>query len=162
MAVTVAFNPNESIEGSPKCFYGISTDTKPTVASHDGLPEPSVGSTFYAYDTGILYITYDGTNWAEKDSGAYTTPTHTAPTIGNTTTVALAANTTRRYLLLVNDSTEDIYIKLGAAAVMNQGIRINANGGSYEMSKKLGNLYTGAINGICTSGSKILLVTEGV
>lgn len=91
-----------------------------------------------------------------------TTPAHTAPTIGNTTTAALAANASRIYALLINDSDEAIYLKLGAAAVLNAGIRLNANGGSYEMSEKLGNLYVGAINGICTSGSKKLLVTEGV
>ena len=95
-------------------------------------------------------------------SGAYTTPTHTAPSIGATTTVALASNANRLYALLVNDSNEVIYLKLGADAVLNQGIRLNASGGNYAMSKKLGNLYTGAINGICASGGKVLLVLEGV
>ena len=105
-----------------------------------------------AYVVGIDYAT----------AGAYTTPTHTAVTVGNSTTVAKAANANRKYLLLVNDSDEVVYVKLGAAAVLNQGIRINASGGSYEMSGALGNLYTGAVNAICTSGSKTLLVTEGV
>ncbi len=36
-------------------YIGASTDTKPT-----GVP---VGSTFFAYNTGIMYICYDGTNW---------------------------------------------------------------------------------------------------
>lgn len=91
-----------------------------------------------------------------------TTPTHTVVTVAATTTAALAANASRIYALLINDSDEAIYLKLGAAAVLNAGIRLNANGGSYEMSEKLGNLYVGAINAICTSGSKKLLVTEGV
>jgi len=95
-------------------------------------------------------------------TGLYITPTHTQPSIAATTTVALVANANRLYALLVNDSVETIYIKLGAAAVLNQGIRLNANGGSYEMSKKQGNLYVGAINGISTSGTMALLVTEGV
>ena len=93
---------------------------------------------------------------------AYTTPTHTAVTVGVATGVALAANASRLYALLVNDSDTAIYIKLGAAAVLNAGIRINANGGSYEMSKDLGNLYTGAINAIASAASKNLIVTEGV
>ena len=99
---------------------------------------------------------------ASSGDGTYTTPTHTAPSIGATTTAALASNANRLYALLVNDSNEVIYLKLGASAVMNEGIRLNPGGGSYETSKKAGNLYTGAINGICTSGSKVLLVTEGV
>lgn len=94
--------------------------------------------------------------------GDYATPTHTWPVIANATTVALAANANRLYACLVNDGTEPIYIKLGVAAVMNQGIRLNAAGGSYEMSREIGNLYVGAINGICASGGMTLVVTEGV
>jgi len=96
-------------------------------------------------------------------NGAYTAPTHSAATVTSTTGQALAANANRKYALLVNDSDTAIYIKLGAAAVANEGIRLNANGGSYEMSDLHGNLYTGAINAIHGStGNKTLLVTEGV
>jgi len=42
-------------------YVGASTDTKPTAATHD----TPIGSTFFEHDTGILYITYDGTNWVE-------------------------------------------------------------------------------------------------
>ncbi len=50
MGVTI-FNPNKN-------FIGLSTDTKPG-------DSPS-GSTFWEYDTGVTYITYDGTNWVMK------------------------------------------------------------------------------------------------
>ncbi|GAG85068.1 unnamed protein product, partial [marine sediment metagenome] len=93
--------------------------------------------------------------------GTITTPTHTWPVIANVTTVALAANANRLYALFVNDGTEPIYLYLGAAAVMNRGIRLQV-GGSYEMSREIGNLYIGAINGICASGGMTLLVTEEV
>ncbi len=43
-------------------YIGLSTDTKPTTATHD----TQIGSTFYEYNTGIMYITYDGTNWVVK------------------------------------------------------------------------------------------------
>lgn len=66
MTITIATNPNQSIDDSPKYFYGLSTDTKPTIASHSGLPTPTVGSTFGETDTSIEYITYDGTNWIIK------------------------------------------------------------------------------------------------
>ena len=45
-------------------YIGASTDTKPTATSHG----TTTGSTFYEQDTGIMYITYDGTNWVEKDT----------------------------------------------------------------------------------------------
>ena len=61
-----------------------------------------------------------------------------------------------------NYRVKTIYIKIGSAAVLNQGIRLNSNGGSYEMSKELGNLSTAAINAISTSGSKNIIVTEFV
>ena len=93
---------------------------------------------------------------------AYTTPAHTAPTAGVASGVILAANANRLYALFVNDSDTPVYLALGGAAAINTGIRLNANGGSYEMSSALGNLYTGAVNGISGVAGKVVLVTEGV
>lgn len=93
----------------------------------------------------------------------YTTPTHTEAAVATSTTVVIAANPARKYLLLVNDSDAVVYIRLGEAAVLNEGIRLNAAGGSYEMSFKNGDLFTGAVNGIHGgAGTKDILVTEGV
>jgi len=112
---------------------------------------------------GDVPVTLDSEQVAIADADAYTTPTHTAVNVTTSTGEVLASNANRLYALLVNDSDTVIYIKLGAAAVANQGIRINANGGNYEMSAMLGNLYTGAINGIhAGTGNKVLLMTEGV
>jgi hypothetical protein len=91
-----------------------------------------------------------------------TTITHKAVTIGAASTEVRVANTARRYLLLVNDADEVIYVSLGVAAAANTGIRLNASGGSYEIGRASGSLYTGAIYAICASGSKKLLVTEGI
>ena len=91
-----------------------------------------------------------------------TTFVHTAPVIGAASTLALAANVLRQYVCLVNDGTESIYLKIGAAAVLNEGIPLNAGGGSYEMSQSLDNLNGDAINAICASGGMVLCVTEGV
>ena len=78
------------------------------------------------------------------------------------TGVILAANVNRLYALFVNDSETIVYLALGGAAALNTGIRLNANGGSYEMSKKLGNLYTGVVNGISGVAGQVVCVTEGV
>lgn len=85
--------------------------------------------------------------------------TSNSVTVANTSTLVLAANPNRKYVALVNDSNEVIYISLGVAAVLNKGIRLNAEGGSYEIDSE--NLYTGSIYAICSSGSKVLTVTEG-
>ena len=87
-----------------------------------------------------------------------TASTSGAVTVGNTTTSVLASNPDRKSATFVNDSDEAIYLQLGANAVLNEGIRLNAAGGSYTIDHN--NLFTGAVNAICSSGSKNLVVTE--
>lgn len=79
-------------------------------------------------------------------------------TVGATSTAVVSANTDRIGLILTNDSDEVIYLAFGAAAVLNQGARLNAGGGSCTLDRNLG--YTGAVTAICTSGSKNLCVVE--
>ncbi len=54
-------------------FIGLSTDTKPThtlwVAGTIPYDVP-IGSTFWEYDTKIMYKTYDGINWSTYDTTA--------------------------------------------------------------------------------------------
>lgn len=90
------------------------------------------------------------------------TPSHAKITIatGNTSEAALASNGTRRCALLQNISDTAMYIKIGASAVDQEGIYLAPNGGGYEISAKYGNLSTDAINVICATSGKILLVTE--
>lgn len=56
------------------------------------------------------------------------------------------------YIRITNDSDEVIYLKIGAAAVLNEGIRL-AVGGVFEM-KRGENMIADYIDGISTSGSK--------
>ncbi len=86
---------------------------------------------------------------------------HTTAAMTSSTAEVLALNDDREYALFVNDGSVDVYLKIGVAAVANQGIRINANGGFYEMSRAVGNLSDVAVNGITVSGSATVLVTEG-
>ncbi len=79
--------------------------------------------------------------------------------IAAVSTAVLAANAARIFAQFVNDSDEVIYLDLSATAVMNEGIRLNANGGAFEINHT--NLYTGAITAICATGGKNLTVTEG-
>ena len=89
------------------------------------------------------------------------TMTHTTAAVTTASGAALAANPSRNYALFVNDSDTVMYLMIGATAVANQGIRLNADGGSYEMADEFGNLSYDAIYAIHGgSGSKALLVTE--
>ncbi len=99
----------------------------------------------------------------QTEMGYVTTPTHSVVSVATSTTQVLAANANRVHALFVNDSDTVIYVMLGAAAVLNQGIRLNPGGGAYELSLKMGNLYTGLVNAIHGgTGTKALLVLEGV
>lgn len=84
--------------------------------------------------------------------------TSTKVAVGATSTAVLSQNTDRKYLGLVNDSDEEIYLSLSGTAVINEGIRLNASGGAFELIST--DMYIGAITAICASGSKNLTVTE--
>jgi hypothetical protein len=91
----------------------------------------------------------------------YSQPTHTPITLSaGVSTLALAGNTQRAYALFENnDPSNDVYLSFGPAAVVNSGVLLKANGGSYEMAD--GNLWRGPVNAISAAGA-LLLVTEGV
>jgi len=88
-----------------------------------------------------------------------TTQTPTAVAVQTASTVVLAANPSRRSAVFVNDSNKEIYLSLGAVAVLHEGIRLNADGGGYEINDT--NLFLGAVNAIAEGGDKVLTVTEG-
>lgn len=89
--------------------------------------------------------------------------TYSAPankSVGSSTTEILVASTSRKYLCIVNDSDEIIYLAFGASAVLNKGIRLNAAGGVCEIFGI--NICQQAVNGICASGSKNVTIQEAV
>ncbi len=112
---------------------------------------------------GTITMLQAGTISSEPSGpGTYGTPTHTAPSAGTALGTILASNANRLYALFINDSDTTVYLNLGGTAAANTGIRLNALGGAYEMSKKAGNLYTGVVTGISSADSKVICVTEGV
>lgn len=88
--------------------------------------------------------------------------THAAISVAATSTSALAApasSNARRIVILQNDSDTVIYCNLaGGSAVVNQGVRINANGGTFLLDVVTPALAIACIHG--GSGSKTLLVTH--
>lgn len=85
----------------------------------------------------------------------------TSATIAATSTLAIDENKRRRKIIFVNDSANIIYLSKGAIAIVNTGIRLNANGGSYEdMPDTFGRIYKGAYNAIATGAGSVLNITE--
>jgi hypothetical protein len=75
--------------------------------------------------------------------------------VGNTSTLVLASRPLRENMILVNDSTQNIYLAYGTTALMNKGIRLNSAGGSLT-----DDTYTGQVSAICSSGGMVVTVTE--
>ena len=86
---------------------------------------------------------------------------HSVVNVGLATTEVLTGNPDRKSALFINDSDTVVYIKFGTTATLNSGVRLDANGGKYEMSVGLGNLWTGTVNAISSVDLKKILVTEG-
>lgn len=79
-----------------------------------------------------------------------------AVTVGASDTLIVAANTARTEVTICNDhATNVLYLALGGTAVVNQGIRVNAAGGSYTT-----NAFSGAIRGIATGAGTVVTLSE--
>jgi hypothetical protein len=88
-----------------------------------------------------------------------TIATNTTPSVTNVTSSILASNSNRKFAIIFNNSGATVYIKLGAAAVVNQGIRLAPNE-TFEITAI--NLFTGAVNAIKSTAASINLdVCEG-
>jgi len=82
--------------------------------------------------------------------------------IGAASTQVIATNVKRKILILCNDSNAPIYLALGEAAVINQGIVLTSNILPDQRIILNGETnYTGVINAISTGAAKNLSIIEG-
>lgn len=92
--------------------------------------------------------------------GVYAAPSNVS--VGVASGVVLAANPRRIACVFVNDhATQVVYLAVGATAVINAGIRINAAGGTCQFGGMGGlPLTRAAINGIATGATTGVTVQE--
>lgn len=76
----------------------------------------------------------------------------------NNSTVVLIRNTNRQYALIQNISSNDIDCSIGATAASQQGMRLLANGGTYEMNSL--NLFYGAVNCVASVATGTVVTIE--
>lgn len=88
----------------------------------------------------------DGNDIDPLTQNVLSSPTHGKTDVGTTSTAIMAAQSDRNYALIINDSDTVVYLSLNGAAEVGKGIRLNPNGGAYEINQL--NLHTGVINGI--------------
>lgn len=78
--------------------------------------------------------------------------------VSNASSQLLAADSTRKMAIITNNSGATIWLKLGAAAVVNEGFQL-ASGATYEINST--NLWTGTINAIKSGGNVNIDVFQG-
>lgn len=90
--------------------------------------------------------------WVTTSSAAaITTASNSIVSVSNSvSTAVLASNSNRKMAYIMNNSNKSLWIKLGATAVVGQGIEVGA-GGSFGIDATT--LWTGAVNGIVSGGS---------
>lgn len=81
-------------------------------------------------------------------------------TLSTVSALVLDPNSRRKAFTLVNDSSVAIYISKVEPAVVNTGIRLNANGGSYVNPDLAGRMWLGPIYAVGLSGTPVLCITE--
>lgn len=88
---------------------------------------------------------------------ALTGSSPTSATIGATSTAAVAANSSRKGLVLINTSENIISLAFGSAAVLNSGITLYPRG-SFQMDEYT--FSTQAVNAIASVASSNLAIQE--
>lgn len=87
---------------------------------------------------------------------------HTTALVQTASTLAVPENKLRTYMILQNDSAQNIYFSMGVTAALGTGVRLIPAGGSFEMSARNQNVDIRAVFAIHggPSGTVNLLVTE--
>lgn len=95
------------------------------------------------------------TSYTIEQSDTAKTP-HGSVTIGTSSAQVVPANSARVGVYICNDhATNTLYLSLGGTAVANQGIRLNAAGGTAFIQE-----YSGVINGIASGASTVVCFSE--
>lgn len=84
-----------------------------------------------------------------------------AATVGVASTIVLRENISRKAVIFTNDSDTIMYLARSQTAVLNAGIRLNANGGIFIDTPDIyGRLYKGPYAAISSAATKNLAISE--
>ena len=97
-------------------------------------------------------------NLKTASKGDLVPSTPTFATVGTSSAQAVAANTSRTGLVLINTSTARISLAFGTSAVLYSGITLNASGGTFEMDEFM--FDTGAVHAIASAAGANLGIQE--
>jgi hypothetical protein len=137
---------------------GLNLDGEQVVVNGQNVIRENVVVADPSNPSNLLTVNSSGGINVTTQKNAQSPASPTSASVGTGSGQVLAANASRTGLVLVNLSSNTISLGLGAAAVLNSGITIFANGGVWEMD---GNTFTtDAIFAIASGSSSSLAIQE--
>jgi hypothetical protein len=127
-----------------------------TVSSTTDLTK--IGGVNVGVDNALAVKPGTGASFTVSSKTSLTGSAPTAVSVGVTSAEAVAVNTSRKGLLLVNTSTAYISLAFGAAAVLYSGITLNPLGGSFWMDEYT--FTTAQVRAIASGAASNLAVQE--
>lgn len=79
--------------------------------------------------------------------------------VGTNSTQLLAANPSRLYAHIINNTSNTVYIQYSSSAALNQGIKLSAGGFLFISG---GDLYLGVVNAIALMPNQLIDIIEGI
>jgi hypothetical protein len=164
---TTAASPHSARLSDGAAFYdGTKTAQLPAALVGGRLDEnvgawlgstvPTVGQKGMASSLPVV-VASDQSPVPVSTKTALTASVPTFATVGVASAEAIAANASRKGLILVNTSNNDISLGIGAAAVLNRGITLQP-GGSWTMNEH--SFTTAAVNAIASAAASNLAIQE--
>lgn len=124
--------------------------------TQSALPTKVVGASGSGLETNFVDASSEGRMLVHIPGSS--TASNTRPSVTNTSSIVLAANSSRKFAIISNNSGATIYLKQGATAVTNQGIAL-VSGAVYFINQNQ-NLWLGDVHAIKSGGSVNLDVFE--
>ena len=152
---------------SASAKWSVQVDNSSAISVADSAAESSLASIVSALSNPLPVhdsspasqaVTNVGTFAVQATTKTALTPAApTATSVGITSASAVAANASRKGLVLTNTSGGTISLGFGSAAVLNSGITLSS-GGSFEMDEYT--FYAGAVYAIASGAASNLAIQE--
>ena len=121
----------------------------------------TVGVIVALLGVGLLLFQEKDTSFGSAfDAATFQSAATSGPMLITVDEQILATSSERTYAIICNDSTTVVYLSIDqdAEASHDSGIRLNANGGCYEIDEL--NLYQGAVRASTTNETESLLLVN--
>lgn len=160
-AQTSGTQKSQTVDGSGNIQPSGDVNTRAIfVKQTDGTNNATVkaaSTAAVASDTALVVAISPNNTISSSVTVPLTASSPTVASVGVASASAVAANATRRGLILQNNSINTIYLGIGATAVIGSGVTLYP-GGSYQMD--VSSLSTAVVNAIATGAASSMAIQE--